>query len=150
MEDADIREGGAAMGFWLSLVAGVLGVVGMAYLLLAFGGRGLVSRHVKGGGFSSSRTGYSTGWEYCNLSAGQMVRVDYDMRDHRSGYLVVYLWSSEFFKLPQIVDSRKVERVGSGRIEFRPAKPGRYRISFEPQPDGRGYDFGYRAEWWVE
>lgn len=118
--------------------------------MLVFEGGGSVSKHVGGGGFSSSSSGYTFGMDNCNLAPGKSVRVDYELSNRRSGALNIYLMSNAFFQLPKVVATHKVAGEGRGECRLTPPGPGRYRIFFSPMPDGNGYDFSYAAKWAVE
>lgn len=146
----DTDETQFPLGFVFSVATGFLGLVAVAYFLLVFEGGGSVSKHVGGGGFSSSSSGYTFGMDNCNLGEGKSVRVDYELKDRRSGELNIYLMSNGFFQLPKIVATHKVVLESKGSCRLSPPKPGRYRIVFSPIPDGKGYDFSYAAKWKVE
>jgi len=146
----DTEETQFPLGFVFSVAAGILGLVAGAYFMLVFEGGGSVSKHVGGGGFTSSSSGYTFGMDNCNLGEGKSVRVDYEMKERRSGELNIYLMSNGFFQLPKVVATHKVVSEGKGTCRLRAQVPGRYRIVFSPMPDGRGYDFSYDAKWKVE
>lgn len=112
-------------------------------------GGGSVDQRVKGGGFSSSRAGWSAAWGACRLGPGRSLHITCEVTDWKAGELLVHVWECPVLGLHRIVETHRLRGAGRGEWTFEAPKPGRYRVSFSPVPDGRGYEFAYRGDWTV-
>jgi hypothetical protein len=139
------------VGFWVSLVLGLAGVVaGGWYLVEGSSSTGRAAASVQGGGFSSSRAGYSSGWGFFWLKEGETLVVRCEISDWKSGHLNIYVKGNPYWPVAKIAATHRAARPGATEFRFHPPKPGFYELEFSPMPDGRGYDFRYKAEWSVE
>ena len=133
------------------IAAGVVFVVVAVVSFLYFQGGlalGAESYTLKfaGGGFGSSRRGWSIGSKSVYLRKDQVLNVAYDA-DIKKGILSFYLVESwaPFGKDPVRFES--ITASGKGNFRVKAPEDGWYKLRISPQPDGRGYDIDYSASW---
>ncbi len=148
---SDVRAAGkrGSVSFWLLLIGGVLAIILVGGYVGHFWGKGTISRSISGGGFTSSQSGWELGFNTFELKSGQVIQVEYEISERKSGELLIKFWKEPTMGLPKIVKTQKVTKTGKGSYSFRASGKGRYRIEFDAMPDGNGYDLSFEADWRV-
>ncbi len=114
---------------------------------------GYESKSIKGGGFTSTKSGISLGVKTMYFFKGQTVFVDYEA-EVKAGSLWI-----KFFNLTSILDAgawlrHKVESTERGTAIFVVEESGWYRLAWDgtvlgKSPAGSGYDIDYTLTWGV-
>ena len=112
---------------------------------------GYESKTKRGGGFTSSASGYTLGTKTMYFFKGQEVYADYDV-DVTAGSLLIRLHNYSGVMNPDMHFRHRVAGDAQGRVNFAVEEDGFYRLVFEGSvlgnsPPGSGYDIDYTVTW---
>ena len=140
---------------WLLFILVPLLLLGipLGYQTGVFETLGYESKSIKGGGFTSTKSGMSLGVTTMYFFKGQTVFVDYDA-EVKAGSLWI-----KVYPLTAMLDAdawlrHKVESTEKGTANFEVEKSGWYRLDWDgtvlgKSPAGSGYDIDYTLTWGV-
>ncbi len=127
--------------------------VPLGYQIGIFETLGYESKTIKGGGFTSTKSGMSLGVTTMYFFKGQTVFVDYEA-EVKAGSLWI-----KFYNLTSMLDAdawlrHKVESTEKGTAIFPVEESGWYRLDWDgtvlgKSPAGSGYDIDYTLTWGV-
>lgn len=137
------------LGTLLMVVAGLM--VGFATGILET--LGYESRHVSGNGFTSTRSGYSLGFNTFYSDKGRKFFAEYETAIQQ-GFLVVHLYKVGSLPSRDTPLHEIIFRSGKGTVKFPIQESGLYRISVSgsilgAQPNGVDYDLSYDIRWGI-
>ena len=134
----------------VAIFAVLIGIV-IGYQTGTFQTLGYESKTKRGGGFTSSASGYTFGTKTMYFFKGQEVFADYDV-DVTSGSLVIRMHSYSGVLNPDSHFRHRVAGDSQGSVNFVVEEDGFHRLYFEGSvlgnsPPGSGYDIDYTVTW---